>query len=303
MSMQKGGLGRGLSSLIPNKLSQDSTASVAPLAAVLEDTDERVRKIKLADIVANPHQPREHFAYDELEDLVNSIKKHGILQPLIVIPGKNNSPRFAGEAGKFQLIAGERRFRAATILELPTVPCLVRQAEELEQLEIALVENLQRADLNPIEEARAYQKLIDEFSLTQEEVGERVGKKRTTIANALRLLGLPKEIQDALMEKKLSPGHAKIILGQPGDGERLKLFKKILSLNLTVRQAEGEARQVTVKSYRRSTGKDVEIQAKEETLRRALGTKVNINQKGDGGTVTIDYYSAEELNSLVEKLS
>lgn len=279
--------------MIPNKLNDDSVQPAVPLAAVLADTDERVRKIKLAEIIANPQQPREHFAYDELEDLVNSIRKHGILQPLIVAPAKN---------GKYQLIAGERRFRAATILELPTAPCLVREAEKLEQLELALVENLQRADLNPIEEAKAYQKLIDEFSLTQEEVGEKVGKKRTTVANALRLLALPAEIKTALMAKKLSPGHAKIILSQTGESERLKLFKKILSLNLTVRQAEGEARQVTVKSHHRSVDKNLEIQAKEETLRRALGTKVKINQKGDGGAVTIDYYSAEELNALVEKL-
>ncbi len=291
--MIKGGLGRGLGSLIPNKLKEDSVQPVSPLTSVLEDTDERVRKIKVSEIIANPRQPREHFAYDELEDLVNSIKKHGILQPLIVAPAKN---------GKYQLIAGERRFRAAMILELATAPCLIRQAQELEQLELALVENLQRADLNPIEEAKAYQKLIDEFSLTQEEVGERVGKKRTTIANALRLLALPVEIKTALMEKKLTAGHAKIILSQPDDKERLKLFKKILAAGLTVRASENEVKKVTVKSYQRTTGKNLEIQEKEEALRKSLGTKVNINQKGDGGTVTIDYYSAEELNALVERL-
>ncbi|MFA6304262.1 MAG: ParB/RepB/Spo0J family partition protein [Patescibacteria group bacterium] len=290
--MQKGGLGRGLNSLIPNKLIAENVSAQTLEQAF--DLDERVRQVKLADITANPWQPRKHFDYGELEDLVNSIKKHGILQPLIVIG--------AGE-GKYQLIAGERRFRAAQILELATVPCLVREAEKLEQLELALVENLQRADLNPIEEARAYQQLIDEFNLTQEEVGQKVAKKRATIANSLRLLELPAEIQDALSEKKFSPGHAKIILSAASAPERLRLFKKILEFNLTVRQAEGEVKKISVRSHNRVSGKSLDIQDKEDALRKALGTKVAINQKGNGGTVTLEYYSAEELNALVAKLS
>ena len=300
--MEKGGLGRGLSSLIPNKISPAFNQPVVNEERVLPayahelqrgESGERVQQISVEKIEANPLQPRESFDHGDLEDLVNSIKKHGILQPLIV----------SQKDGQYQLIAGERRFRAAKILEMKTVPCLVRSAEALEKLEWALIENIQRAELNPLEEANAYQKLVEDFNLTQEEVAEKVGKKRTTIANTLRLLSLPREIQEALREGKITTGHAKVILSADTAAERLILFKKILQSSLTVRQSEGEVKTVNVKGHQRIIQINPEIKEKEDELRQVLGTKVSITQKGESGSVNIEYYSKEELNELVRKIT
>lgn len=295
--MLKTGLGRGLASLIPNKLTNQPIAPPQGESdyQLADEKTEKVRQIDIFKIEANPQQPREHFDYDDLEDLVNSIKKHGILQPLIVSPLKD---------GRFQLIAGERRLKASQILEFKTVPCLVRNAQEMEKLELSLIENIQRANLNPLEEAKAYKKLIEEFNLTQEEAGERVGKKRATIANTLRLLELPEPIKQALRENQISASHAKAILSASGEKEQLKILEKILKLNLSVRETEGEVKKVTVKSHLRTVGqKDLEILEKEDELRKALNTKVTINKKGEGGTVTIDFYSLEELNNLIKKIT
>lgn len=288
--MTKSGLGRGLGSLIPNKL--DGEEDVVQ-SAIVDDQSERVRQIPINQIEQNPMQPRENFDHGELEDLINSIKKHGILQPLIVTQKTS---------GSYQLIAGERRLRASEVLAKKTVPCLIRKAEELEKLELALIENIQRSDLNPIEQAKAYQKLVDEFDLTQEEVAEKVGKKRATITNILRLLDLPEEIQQALRQKKITTGHAKVILSAEAEAERLKIFKRILKSDLTVRQTEDEVKKVKVKSHFRTVEKDLETEEKEDQLRKALGTKVSINKKGQGGQVEIEYYSAEELNGLIERI-
>ncbi|MBU1130668.1 ParB/RepB/Spo0J family partition protein [Patescibacteria group bacterium] len=285
-------LGRGLGSLIPNKLNEEKTGDESGI--VVADKSEKVRQIPLSQIEANPMQPRESFDHSELEDLINSIKNHGILQPLIVTQKT---------AGSYQLIAGERRLKAAAILEMETVPCLIRKAEDMEKLELALIENLQRSDLNPMEEAKAYQKLVDDFSLTQEEVAEKVGKKRATIANILRLLELPEEIQRALREKKITIGHAKVILSAETDSERIKLFKKIIKNDFTVRQTEGEIKKVKVRTHFRTAGKDLETEAKEDSLRKALGTKVTITKKGQGGQIDIEYYSLEELNNLVDRIT
>jgi ParB family chromosome partitioning protein len=289
----KGGLGRGLSSLIPNKLNEENKDLPGEIKNLVAEDEQRVKRVALADIESNPLQPREHFDYGELEDLVNSIKQYGIIQPLVVSPLPD---------GKYQLIAGERRLRAAQVLELAKVPCLVRNARELEKLELALIENIQRTNLNPIEEARAYKKLIDDFSLTQEEVAVRVGKKRATIANVLRLLELPPEIQQGLKEGQITAGHAKAILAAESEVERTNLFKKILKFNLNVREAESAVKKVKVRSHERIIAKDPDLADKEEQLRNALNTKVSINKKGDGGTVTIDFYSTEELNGIINKI-
>ncbi|PIT90330.1 MAG: hypothetical protein COU22_02735 [Candidatus Komeilibacteria bacterium CG10_big_fil_rev_8_21_14_0_10_41_13] len=292
--MVKGGLGRGLNSLIPNKINNTLNEEQSAGGQINDaDRQEKVWQIEVDKIAANPLQPRQTFDHADLEDLVNSIKKHGILQPLIVVK--------AG-SGNYQLIAGERRLRAAKISEFKTVPCLIKDVEELQQLEMALIENVQRANLNPIEEAVAYQKLIDDFSLTQEEVASRVGKKRTTIANALRLLDLPDEVQSALRENKISVGHAKVILSAETETARLDILKQILKFNLTVRGAEGEVKKTQVKSHSRSVSKDPEIQEKEDLLRKALGTKVKVNKKGPSGQITIEFYSAEELNEIIQRI-
>ena len=202
------GLGKGLSSLIPPKIDKE----IFSKASAILPGEERISQIPVDKIKANPHQPRSNFDHESLEDLTNSIKEHGILQPLILAPAGNN----------YQVIAGERRWRAAQLLNLKTVPAVVREMEEQQKLELALVENIQRQDLNPIEEAVAFQRLIDEFSLTQEEVSRRVGKSRAAVANTLRLLSLPAAIQKALMSGKINFSAARIIAGLP-PAERLKL--------------------------------------------------------------------------------
>lgn len=290
MDLNKNVLGRGLGSLIPN-LNEDRQPSGSPLGP--GNDQEVVAKIPLEQIEKNPWQPREHFAHGDMEDLVDSIKKHGILQPLIVTK--------TGEG--YQLIAGERRLEASKILGLKTVPAIVRTAANLEKLEWALIENLQRQDLNPIEEAAAYQRLIDEFNLTQEEAALRVGKKRATVANALRMLALPEEIKTALREGQITAGHAKVILEAETLAARLKLFKKILEATLTVREATVEVRKIKVKGHERRLSKDLETEDQEDRLRKALGTKVTINKKNGSGQVTIEFYSAQELEALINKFT
>jgi len=287
--MNKGGLGRGLGSLIPDLSQQNfDTQNLEP---VFNDS-EKVIQAPLNQITINPYQPRSNFDHEELEDLIESIKKHGIIQPLIVT--KTHSG--------YELIAGERRFKSAEILELKTVPVIIRNAENIEKLEIALIENVQRQNLNPIEEAMAFKKLVDEFNLTQEEVAQRMGKKRATITNSLRLLDLPPEIQQALINKQITTGHAKVILSEETEQARLNLFKKILGAALTVRQTEKQLKRVKVKSHERIIETDLEIQDKQDRLRQALGTKVLINKKNGRGQISIEFYSDEELNNLTEKL-
>ena len=282
-----------MASLIPNKLAAENQDLPGEIKNPVADDEERVKQVAVANIESNPLQPRENFDHGDLEDLVNSIKQYGIIQPLVVSPLPD---------GKYQLIAGERRLRAAQVMDLAKVPCLVRNARELEKLELALIENIQRTNLNPMEEARAYKKLIDDFSLTQEEVAVRVGKKRATIANALRLLELPEQIQQGLKEGKVSTGHAKAILAAESETERINLFNKILKFNLNVRAAESAVKKIKVKAHERVLVKDLELAEQEERLRNALNTKVTINKKGGGGTVTIDFYSGEELNEIIAKI-
>ncbi|NUM25705.1 MAG: ParB/RepB/Spo0J family partition protein [Candidatus Buchananbacteria bacterium] len=280
------GLGKGLSSLIPPKIDR----TIMPSGSEVLPGEETVVQMPIEKVKANPMQPRSNFDHEGLEDLTNSIREHGILQPLILTHGDN---------GTYQVIAGERRLRASQILGLKTVPSIVRDIKEQQKLELALVENLQRRDLNPIEEAVAYQRLIDEFSLTQEEVGKRVGKSRSVITNALRLLTLPSEIQKALINNKINYSTARVIVGLPPQ-ERLKFFQKVLQQDLTVRAVENQARQVTVKRQAHKT-KDPNIATLEERIESLLGTKVTIKKSGDGGQIIIDYYSPEELEGLIEK--
>ncbi|MAF13968.1 MAG: hypothetical protein CMI53_03675 [Parcubacteria group bacterium] len=281
------GLGRGLSSLIPPKIDKTIFAKDSKVIS----HDESISKVAIDKIVANPHQPRSNFDHDSLEDLTNSIKQHGILQPLILS---------ATDKG-YEVIAGERRLRAAQMLDLKTVPAIIRDLEEQQKLELALVENIQRKDLNQIEEAVAYQRLIDEFSLTQEEVAKRVGKSRSSITNILRLLGLPSEIQKALIDGKINYSSARVIVGLPPE-ERLKFFKQVLKNDLTVRAVEGQARKVSDNKHVRAS-RDPNLIALEEKLQSALGTKVVIKKSGDTGTINIEFYSTEELDEIIKKIS
>ncbi|MFA6552859.1 MAG: ParB/RepB/Spo0J family partition protein [Patescibacteria group bacterium] len=283
--MNRTGLGRGLNSLIPPR---NAERTVAEEPVVSQGTNE----LPINDIQPNPHQPRFTFDRAALEDLMNSIKIHGIIQPLVVINAR----------GGYQLIAGERRLRAAKLLGLKKVPAVIRTATEQEKLELAIVENVQRQSLNPIERARGFQRLIDEFNLTQDEVGKKVGQNRVTVTNSLRLLTLPSEMQQALAEGKLTEGHAKALLGVETAVEREKLFKEILKSGLSVRIAESQARRVSVRQHARRS-KDPNMLEKEDVLQAALGTKVEIRRKGKRGTITVHFYSAEELQAIIRKIS
>jgi len=281
------GLGKGLSALIPPKIDRKIFAKNSEVIG----GDEMVVKAAIDKIKANPHQPRNNFDHESLEGLTNSIKEHGILQPLIL----------SSTEGGYQVIAGERRLRSAQILGFKTVPAIVRDIEEQQKLELALVENIQRKDLNPIEEAVAFQRLIDEFSLTQEEVSKRLGKSRSVITNTLRLLTLPTEIQKALINGKINYSTARVIVGLPPE-ERMKFFEKVLKQDLTTRAVEGQARKISVKKHLRRS-KDPNLAALEEKLQAALGTKVTVKKSGETGQIIIEFYSGEELKEIIGKIN
>jgi len=281
-----------LSSLIPQKVKKVATAisGEAVVSVVSEADKDRVLQISPDRIQVNPMQPRRNFNEHQLNELIESIKQYGIIQPLIVTQ-KN---------GDYELIAGERRLRAAKILNLATVPVIIRQADEQQKLEVALVENLQREDLNAIEAALAYRKLIDEFNLNQEELAIRLGKSRPVITNTLRLLNLPEEIQAALIDGRITEGHAKTIVGLESEAKQLALFKKILLNKMTIEDAMKETRMGGTKMARikiNYADKD-----KEFAFREFFGTKAEIKRKGKGGEVIIYFYSDEELGEMVEKI-
>jgi len=273
-SARRRALGRGLGALIP---------SVAPAE---EKTVETV--VPLAAIQPNPHQPRQRFVDAAIDELAESIKQKGILQPLLV--------RRVGSG--YELIAGERRLRAAQRLGLKEVPINIREADDGEMLELALIENIQRENLNPLEEARAYRQLMQEFRLTQEEIATRVAKDRSTIANTLRLLQLPDEIKAEIEHGTLSAGHARTLLGLDEHKAKLALAREIVSRRLTVRQAEQLA-----KRHARPLA-DIEQRAAEQRLTEALGTKVRVLPRRNGsGKIEIEYYSLDGLNGLLDRLT
>ena len=314
MASQQYGLGRGLASLIPPKKDggsgndspspfvmtpvsypiaqkEEAGATASPITA--PGTGGALAEIALGSIVPNPHQPRMHFDEAKLQELADSIKEHGILQPLVVT--KN------GE--QYELIAGERRFQAAKRLGLPTVPVMVRDVTEQQKLELAIIENIQRHNLNPIEEAKAFLRLIDEFNLPQEKVAEKMGKSRSTVANTLRLLHLPIEIQRAVVEGKISEGHAKALLSIENPEKQRAVFDLIIKEELTVRETELKVRSVSVKPHVRSTVVlQPEILERTEHLTQILGTKVKIAPSGKGGKVIIEYYAPEDLDGLLKRL-
>lgn len=277
-------LGRGLGSLIPQR--QTITEQVIPEART------QVIDVNVNEIRENPHQPRQHFSSAELEDLISSIKEHGILQPLIVTRAQRG----------YELIAGERRLRAARMLGLKSVPVIVRQADEQQKLELSLIENIQRQDLNAVEEALAYKALIEEFNLTQDEVGTRVGKSRSNVANVLRLLELPEEMIISLREGKITKSHARTLLAEPDEKKRKQLFQQMLSGGVSVREAEARVARKSTKATK-SARKDPNLLAHEKRLREILGAKVNIKESGGKGTISIAFYSREELLDLLDRLS
>jgi len=309
---KKFGLGRGLGSLIPDKNGQpavqndtsgdqvavpveelvETSPSPLPSAAVGFASDkQKIENIEPKYIVTSHFQPRQIFEHTALEELVNSIKEYGILEPLIVSPLSD---------GRYKLVAGERRLRAAKILDLKTVPVIARTVSEQQRIEISMIENIQRRDLNPIEEAVTYDKLIEEFHLTQDEVAKKVGKSRSRVANSLRLLGLPKEIQNLLASGKLTVGHAKVIMELGTPEEQLRMVKRVLGQKLSVREIEQKVR---VKIGKQPTPVSEKIKQAQERIAEYLKTKVKIKSKRNGGIIEIEYYSAEELENIIEKLS
>lgn len=278
-------LGRGLSSLIPPKIQQE-----------IKTKSKEVIDIPVDSIVPNPKQPREQFNHQELEELIESIKEHGIIQPLLVSD-------LGG--GKFELIAGERRLRAARIAGLKTVPALVKQIKDHEKLELALIENIQRQNLNPIEEAKAYKYLNEALNLSHEEIAKRIGKSRPQITNTLRLLELSPEIQKAVIGGKIQATAARQLVGL-SETEQKKYLGKILSGNWTVRTVEAKtSKKASAKKVAAAfrLRKDPNLSAEEEKLRDALGTKVLIQKTGGKGKIIIEFYSDEDRVNLVKKLS
>jgi ParB family transcriptional regulator, chromosome partitioning protein len=250
-----------------------------------------VLQIDIDRLKANPLQPRRKFSDSGMEELVRSIKEHGIIQPLLA----------SYRDGQFELIAGERRLRAAKAAGLKKVPVVIRDADKKQKLEVALIENIQREDLNPIELAGAYKRLIDEFSLTQEEVSRQVGRSRPSVTNVLRFLNLPEEIQLALIDGKITEGHAKYLAGLDSEEKQMNLYRKILHNNLSVRDTDQATRRMGGTKAARIkinyADKD-----KEFAFREFFGTKVEIRRRGKGGQVIIDFFSDEELKEMEEKL-
>lgn len=272
-----------------------ASAAPAPAAApAVSVPGSQSREVPIGDIVPNPHQPRLHFDEAKLEELAQSIKEHGVLQPLVVSP-------LSG--GKYELIAGERRLQASKRAGLAAVPVVVKDASEQEKLELAIIENIQRHNLNPIEEAKAFLRLVDEFGLQQDDVAKKMGKSRSAVANTMRLLHLPIEIQRAVAEGKISEGHAKALLAIENPEKQRAVFDLIIKEELTVRETELKVRSVSVKPHVRSSAAlNPEIVAHIDRLSRALGTKVKIAPSGKGGRVVIEYYSQEDLDNLFKRL-
>ena len=273
----KRGLGRGLDALIPTGQDDD-----------LAEKGENL--LELDEITPNPNQPRQNFNEAALAELSSSIRQHGILQPLLVAP----------EGDKYQLIAGERRYRAARIAGLTKVPVVIRTLNEQAKIEVALIENVQREDLNPIEAATSYKRLIDEFSLTQEEVAQKVGKARPTVANTLRLLTLPREIREALINAEITEGHARTLLNIENEEKRFILFQEIKTGKITVRQAESKHIEVNNKAV--VGKKDPNFEAAEKRISEKIGTKVVIKQKKHGGQIIIEYHGFEDLERIYRRL-
>ena len=270
-------LGKGLGALIPEKSN-------------LAETGERITKLQISLIEPNRSQPRKKFDFEKLTDLKNSIKEKGIIQPVIVRQS---------EAG-YELIAGERRFRAAKELGFQEVPAIVKNVTDADSLELSLIENIQREELNPIEEANAYRELMEKFEFTQEAISKAVGKDKSTISNTMRLLSLPDLIQGYINENILSMGHAKAILSLPTERARIRFAKRAIKKSLSVRQTEEIIKQRLQKPVRKTGAKDENLMRIEEELQHYLGTRVKVRHGKTRGRIEIFYYSNEDLNRILD---
>jgi ParB family transcriptional regulator, chromosome partitioning protein len=278
----RSGLGKGLDALIPG--GSQTTTSASGVIQIAIDLIQR-----------NPRQPREKFDLEELENLAVSIREHGVIQPLIVAPSRG---------GTYTLIAGERRLQASRKAGLKTVPVVIRQATDQQLLELALIENVQRADLNAIEEAEAYQHMAKEFRMSHEMIAARVGKSRVTVTNTLRLLDACAAVKQALVDGRISEGHARAMLSLSAKAQET-LLNQIVNIDMSVRQTEMLVRKYSGQKpvSKKKTASSADVNDLEKRLRSSLGTKVALKYGKRGGTVTIYYYSDEELDSLLEKLT
>jgi ParB family chromosome partitioning protein len=297
---KKKGLGRGLSALLTDsedeKLETDVTDSQLATASVQRPLTPNFSEIPVGEIEVNPFQPRQHFDAEALRELADSIRVHGIIQPITV---RRLAPN------QYQLISGERRFQASKLAGLDSIPAYIRTANDQQMLEMALIENIQREHLNPIEIALSYQRLISECNLKQEELGDRVGKNRSTVTNYLRLLKLPPEIQIALRDQRVSMGHARAIVSIEQPDQQLYLFQKMLAEDLSVRKVEELARQLGTRQAREVSIKEAapanrEIVHLQQQLSSHFGTKVRVNSDGKTGEIKIPFFSVEDLNRILD---
>lgn len=302
--MSKKVLGRGLGAFFPEYEQEGSdkdarkSTEETKMAVPIEPADRVnvVLDIPVDHIRANPHQPRKDFKEEALEELADSIKKHGLIQPVTV--------RYIGEK-RFELISGERRLRASKLAGVEEIPAYVREVDDEQMIAFALIENIQREELNPLEVALGYKRLMEECSYTQGEVAERVGKNRTTVTNMMRLLQLPDFLQAALRDEKISTGHARALINVGKEADQKKILKKIVNKSLSVRQTEKLVRSIQNKGDSTRGKKPANTSSPflnqiEKELRNNLSTKVNIREKGDGGEIRIEYYSNDDLERLLQ---
>jgi len=295
---QRKALGKGLSALLPGRSQPAALEAVATAPATATHAT-KPATLPLSLIKPNPMQPRTVFNSDGLQELAASIRANGIIQPLIV--------RQLGDS--YQIVAGERRWRAARLAELQEVPVVVQDVADRSMLELALIENIQREDLNPIETAHAFERLGRDLGLSQEEIGRRTGKDRTSIANIVRLLKLPKEVQLLVAERRLSMGHARALLGLATADEQIQIAEKAVALGLSVRQVEAQVQEMTsdrdkpAHGSRKDSAQDPNVRAAAEELERALGTRVRIIELSDQrGRIEIEYYSQADLDRLYQRI-
>lgn len=292
MAVKRGGLGKGLDALISEKPVEKKKAKTEAEEASFDST----REISINEIEPNKNQPRERFDEDGLVDLADSIKQHGIFQPIIVTKGDN---------GFYQIVAGERRWRAAKMAGLKTIPALVREYSDLEILEISLLENLQRENLNPIEEAKTYKRFMDEFHMKQDEVAEKVSKSRATVANSLRLLNLDGRVQEMLIEEMISMGHARALLAIPDGNNQYSLATEVFDKKLSVREVEKLVKNYNEnkpEKHKETVVRDFLYNDLENNLKEILGSKVNICDKNGKGKIEIEYYSKDDLDRIYDLL-
>lgn len=300
--MTKKVLGRGLGAFFPEYdkeegeegKSTDKTKTAIPIEPV--EKVNVVLNIPVDHIRANPHQPRKDFKEVALEELADSIKKHGLIQPITV--------RYLGEK-RFELISGERRLRASKLAGLEDIPSYIREVDDEQMIAFALIENIQREQLNPLEVAMGYHRLMEECNYTQGEVAERVGKNRTTVTNMMRLLQLPDFIQAALRDEKISTGHARSLINIEKESDQKSLLNKILKKSLSVRQTEEYVRSLDKKNQQKKSSKQTKqsspfLNTIQKRLRSNFSTKVNIKQKGKGGEIRIEYYSNDDLERILQ---